>query len=654
MGNNPALTARMDLSLEAFERKLDQTGELADRAVKQIEDTFAKANIGLGGAALGGVLGAIGAFSIGKFVEQVVAANHELATLDANAEKVGLTVQRFQELKFAANLGGIADDKFNEGVNGLGEKLAEAARKENDLSKLFDANNVKLKDSKDNVIGFNEALLKSADLIRNGRNEFDKIKIAAAVGLSKEWVQALTGGSAAFDHLAATAKDAGAIVSDETIEKAKEFDKQWSDATTRWNAKFKSDILDLLPFLDEVVDKAIEVSSYAKEVGKGIAGFGGGFYNDLKNISAEVSAAVNNQDYGALFSALKNIINGNNFQGYTLQQLQALDNYLKLIGTDASAVEERIRQVQNLNQGEEGATKSPLRITIPVGNPTKLPGDNDESKSRNFYQVAQDRIRRQTELLTAEAATIGKTREEQAKARAEADLMNAARQAGIALTDEEKQNIDALAAAYAKQAESVARAKQAFQQQQELLKFSGDQLLQFLNNADTWSGKLTQSLQKVASAFFLAAQQALLLGSGPLAGLFGTASTTQGAVGGIFGQLFGVGKTAAAPATDPWSGLGIAGRAEGGPVEAGKPYIVGEKRPELFVPTRSGTIVPSIAAGGETQVVVNNYSSEPSRVNKTKGPDGKAMIEVVIGEWSKRATRGDYKQVGVGSQQTRR
>ena len=32
------------------------------------------------------------------------------------------------------------------------------------------------------------------------------------------------------------------------------------------------------------------------------------------------------------------------------------------------------------------------------------------------------------------------------------------------------------------------------------------------------------------------------------------------------------------------------GRAEGGPVSAGKPYIVGEREPELFVPNSAGTI----------------------------------------------------------------
>ncbi|MBL9187935.1 MAG: hypothetical protein JNK23_10680 [Opitutaceae bacterium] len=41
---------------------------------------------------------------------------------------------------------------------------------------------------------------------------------------------------------------------------------------------------------------------------------------------------------------------------------------------------------------------------------------------------------------------------------------------------------------------------------------------------------------------------------------------------------------------------GIAGRERGGPVEAGTPYVVGEKRPEVFVPNQSGTIVPSVDA----------------------------------------------------------
>ena len=43
---------------------------------------------------------------------------------------------------------------------------------------------------------------------------------------------------------------------------------------------------------------------------------------------------------------------------------------------------------------------------------------------------------------------------------------------------------------------------------------------------------------------------------------------------------------------------GLEQRANGGPVSAGRPYLVGERGPELMVPNRSGTIVPNNAMGG--------------------------------------------------------
>lgn len=51
----------------------------------------------------------------------------------------------------------------------------------------------------------------------------------------------------------------------------------------------------------------------------------------------------------------------------------------------------------------------------------------------------------------------------------------------------------------------------------------------------------------------------------------------------------------------------IPGKAVGGSVSSGKPYMVGERGPELFVPGRSGTIVPNnkLGGGGSANVVVN-------------------------------------------------
>jgi hypothetical protein len=45
-------------------------------------------------------------------------------------------------------------------------------------------------------------------------------------------------------------------------------------------------------------------------------------------------------------------------------------------------------------------------------------------------------------------------------------------------------------------------------------------------------------------------------------------------------------------------GLGYLMRADGGPVKAGQPYIVGERRPELFVPSQDGEIIPRVPEKG--------------------------------------------------------
>jgi phage-related minor tail protein len=63
--------------------------------------------------------------------------------------------------------------------------------------------------------------------------------------------------------------------------------------------------------------------------------------------------------------------------------------------------------------------------------------------------------------------------------------------------------------------------------------------------------------------------------------------------------------------------LGLPGRATGGPVSPGRAFVVGERGPELFVPTSSGSIAPGI--GGSPRDVriaiqVNAPVGENSRL----------------------------------------
>lgn len=51
--------------------------------------------------------------------------------------------------------------------------------------------------------------------------------------------------------------------------------------------------------------------------------------------------------------------------------------------------------------------------------------------------------------------------------------------------------------------------------------------------------------------------------------------------------------------------LGLPGRATGGPVSPGAAYLVGERGPELFVPTSSGAVVPNARGGAARDVRVS-------------------------------------------------
>lgn len=58
--------------------------------------------------------------------------------------------------------------------------------------------------------------------------------------------------------------------------------------------------------------------------------------------------------------------------------------------------------------------------------------------------------------------------------------------------------------------------------------------------------------------------------------------------------------------------VGSPGRATGGPVSAGRPYMVGENGPELFVPSSSGRIETGGARGRDVRVSIAVTSPAPA------------------------------------------
>ncbi len=129
------------------------------------------------------------------------------------------------------------------------------------------------------------------------------------------------------------------------------------------------------------------------------------------------------------------------------------------------------------------------------------------------------------------------------------------------------------------QAELAKKVNESFKKLKDTIAIDiGNGIKGLIRGTQSLNDVLTSVLDRIADAFL---NQAIF-------GNFGGGSVT----GGILGAL------------------GFA--ANGGPVKGGKPYIVGEKGPELFTPGVSGNITPNHALGGSTSVVVNVDASGSS------------------------------------------
>lgn len=107
---------------------------------------------------------------------------------------------------------------------------------------------------------------------------------------------------------------------------------------------------------------------------------------------------------------------------------------------------------------------------------------------------------------------------------------------------------------------------------------------------EAFDGNLLQFIQRqLQEAMFNAMSNAFArVGEQLFDGLF-----SNGGGGGILGSIF----------SSAIGGGKFPGKAIGGPVRAGQPYIVGEHKPELFIPDQAGRIVPQLPSGAASAMI---------------------------------------------------
>lgn len=100
----------------------------------------------------------------------------------------------------------------------------------------------------------------------------------------------------------------------------------------------------------------------------------------------------------------------------------------------------------------------------------------------------------------------------------------------------------------------------------------------------------------------------------------------------LFGGLFGGGGKGVGLIGDLFTGIAGA-RASGGPVSSGRAYLVGERGPEIMVPSQGGTVLPNgQGLGGGSQVIVHNHINgdvSPATVKLVEGAMSRVKADIL-------------------------
>lgn len=266
MADEPRLVTILEARLNKFEKDLKAAGNIADREVKRIESKFSQMNPNLGFVG-NFAKGALAALTLEKALTAVINTVRDVAKIGDVAERVGITAEALQELAFAIKLNGGEAEQASTGMERFSNNMAKAAQGAGYLAQVFKANGVAI--SQDMMTN----LMNMANLIQNTKGEMNQMNLAFEAFGRKDgpaFVLAMKGGSAGLVEFMQKGRDAGAVIKNDLVAKARDFDDQldllilklkaqaggkiieWIESIQKWLNKLDEWAAKVLPILEAI------------------------------------------------------------------------------------------------------------------------------------------------------------------------------------------------------------------------------------------------------------------------------------------------------------------------------------------------------------------------------------------------------------------
>lgn len=600
------------------------------------------------GVAVGAAFAAVGVASVAMVKSAIDAADAAGET----AQKVGLTVEQYTALEYAAKLGAVSQDVLSTSLIKLSRNMIESADK-------FEALGISVTNA--------DGSMKTADqMLGELANKFSSMpdgvqKTADAVDIfgksGTELLPFLNLGAQGIDALKQEAQELGVVLSTEASNAAGEFNDNLDRMAAAVSGVANKAAGELLPALNDVSSMLVEVAKNEASVGVAtdvVKAAVGGLINVFQTI------AVVGSDVGFVFLSVGREIGAWAAQIAALgrgdlQGFRAISDAVKADGERARAELDKFQaRVMNLGQptardprllGDVGSIasqtagwgRSPGRSAAAGAGPS-----GRASADRPFNGLSYD------EQITQ---SVGRLFES-------SDLIRAR------VYEDTLRKIDEL---YFSGAINADLYESAVAKLSGTAEATGKDALPEVTKAITETKSMTEELGMTFSSAF----EDAALGGGKVQDVFKgllqdiarvilrmqviepmmkqLKDSMSGGGGGGFGKmLFGAiagslggGMTASFAGTSVGSsgfGTGLAyGNqdfggffADGGNPPVGKVSVVGERGPELFIPRTAGRIIPNEALGGaqrDNLTIVNQTTGRIDRVQEQRiGPGERALI----------------------------
>lgn len=542
--------------------------------------------------AVGIAVGAIGAAFVAAAKKTIDFADEIAKT----ADMVGLSTSALQELRVAADLAGISQGQLNSGLGALSKRMGELRQGTGALNTFLNKSDPAFKTLLQNTTDNEEAFRLIIGRLDTMTNAQDKAALSAAALGRTAGIAVSKLSLAELDAGIKRARDLGLVIDENLLRNAEKIKDEFTLATKVIQVQFMQAVLRIM--------KEVDFSTLAEDVAK----IATDFFLAAQEAAKLVGIIERSQtekiqkkidDLNSEFSRIDDTMRRTNLT--TEEKNRKLIRQNQILEETANLM----REIERL----EKPIKPPALPAVPAAdNALKVTIRPPTEKELGIFKMEEfmDDVSAFTNDFEFEIEQTNQIIKDMA-VNVDAEMQKAAASFRLPKTPLE---------------ELKEKAEDTFGNMQDIGVRSINRLEDSIMGVIDGTKSLKEAFSDMAKSILsdLIRMQIQKSITGPLSGFL-----SRG-----LGSLFGGGGGGFASG---FAGAPALGFADGGVTSSRRPYLVGERGPEMFVPNMTGRVVPTKAlGGGEVTVNVINNTGAQTRTEETQGPNGAKSIDIIIDE----------------------